>query len=74
MAASILSNSAGTVAPFVLGHSEKVYRIEGGKRFMCGNKACYKKYSVTVGTFFENSNIDLRTWFAVMYLITTHKK
>jgi len=23
------------------------------------NKECYKKYSVTVGTFFENSNIDL---------------
>lgn len=55
-------------------YSEKAYRIEGGKRFKCGNKECYKKYSVTVGTFFENSNIDLRTWFAAMYLITAHKK
>jgi transposase-like protein len=56
------------------GHTEKAYRIEGGKRFKCGNKECHKKYSVTVGTFFENSNIDLRTWFAAMYLITAHKK
>lgn len=56
------------------GYAEKAYVIEGGKRFKCGNKECYKKYSVTVGTFFENSNIDLRTWFAAMYLITAHKK
>lgn len=56
------------------GYSDKAYKIEGGKRFKCGNKECYKKYSVTVGTFFENSNIELRTWFAAMYLITAHKK
>lgn len=56
------------------GYTEKAYRIEGGKRFKCGNKECHKKYSVTVGTFFENSNIGLRTWFAAMYLITAHKK
>lgn len=56
------------------GYTEKAYRIEGGKRFKCGNKKCYKKYSVTVGTFFENSNIELRIWFAAMYLITAHKK
>lgn len=56
------------------GYAEKAYKIEGGKRFKCGNKECHKKYSVTVGTFFENSNIGLRTWFAAMYLITAHKK
>ncbi len=56
------------------GYAEKAYIIEGGKRFKCGNKECHKKYSVTVGTFFENSNIPLRTWFAAMYLITAHKK
>jgi len=56
------------------GYAEKAYKIENGKRFKCGNKECYKKYSVTVGTFFENSNIELRTWFAAMYLITAHKK
>jgi transposase-like protein len=61
------------VCPYC-GYAEKAYRIEGGKRFKCGNKECHKKYSVTVGTFFENSNIGLRTWFAAMYLITAHKK
>lgn len=54
--------------------STKSYNIENGKRFKCGNKECYKKYSVTVGTVFEASNIPLTTWFAAMYLITAHKK
>lgn len=53
---------------------EKWYSIEGGKRFKCGNSACYKKYSVTVGTVFHASNIPLTTWFAAMYLISAHKK
>lgn len=53
---------------------EKWYSIEDGKRFKCGNSACYKKYSVTVGTVFHASNIPLSTWFAAMYIITAHKK
>lgn len=61
------------VCPYC-GHAEKAYVIEGGKRFKCGNKECHKKYSVTVGTFFEDTKIGLRTWFAAMYLITAHKK
>lgn len=54
--------------------STKSYNIENGKRFKCGNKECYKKYSVTVGTIFEATNISLSTWFAAMYVITAHKK
>lgn len=50
------------------------YKIEKGKRFKCANSECYKKYSVTVGTVFEASNIPLTTWFAAMYFITAHKK
>jgi transposase-like protein len=53
---------------------KKSYKIEGGKRFKCANSECWKKYSVTVGTVFEASNIPLRTWFAATYLITAHKK
>lgn len=52
--------------------SEKVYVTNRG--FKCGNKDCHKKFSVTVGTIYENSKIPLRTWFAAMYLITAHKK
>lgn len=56
------------------GHSDKIYRIEGGKRYKCGNKNCRKKFSVIVGTIFENTNVPLSTWFAAIYLITAHKK
>lgn len=52
--------------------SLKVYRTNRG--FKCGEKVCYKKFTVTVGTIFENSKIGLRTWFAAMYLISTSKK
>ncbi len=54
--------------------SEKVYRIENGKRFKCGNPDCYKKFSVTVGTIFENTKIELRYWYGAIYLATAHKK
>ena len=52
--------------------SIRVYRTNRG--FKCGEKECHKKFSVTVGTVFENSKIPLRTWFAAMYLIASHKK
>jgi transposase-like protein len=55
------------------GH-RKSYIIEGGKRFKCANQTCYKKYSVTVGTIFEASNIPLTTWFPAVYIATAHKK
>ncbi|WP_153796849.1 IS1595 family transposase [Foetidibacter luteolus] len=55
------------------GHT-KVYNIEDGKRFKCANKECYKKFSVTVGTIYENSNLPLSTWFIAVWLITAHKK
>lgn len=55
------------------GH-RKSYKIEGGKRLKCANQTCYKKYSVTVGTIFEASNIPLGTWFAAVYIATAHKK
>ncbi len=55
-------------------NSNKWYSIENGKRFKCGNKECYKKYSVTVGTIFHSSNIPLSTWFPAIYLISAHKK
>ncbi len=53
---------------------KKVYSIEGGKRYKCADKECYKKFSVTVGTVFENSKVPLNIWFAAIYLATAHKK
>jgi transposase-like protein len=42
--------------------------------YKCSDNKCYKKFSVTVGTIFENSKIKLRYWFAAIYLCTAHKK
>lgn len=53
---------------------EKAYVIEGGKRFKCASKACYKKFSVTVGTIMEASNIPLIKWLTGIYLVSAHKK
>lgn len=54
--------------------SSKPYIIEGGKRYKCDNKGCYKKFSVKVGTIFENSKIELSLWFTAIYLCTSRKK
>jgi transposase-like protein len=53
---------------------EKVYRTDRG--FTCSQKRtiCGKKFSVTVGTIFENTKIPLLTWFRAIYLISTAKK
>lgn len=61
----------GTVACPHCG-SLKVYRTNRG--FKCSEKICYKKFTITTGTIFENTKIGLRTWFAAMYLISTCKK
>ncbi len=53
-------------------HSEKPYVTNRG--YKCSNSACYKKFSVKVGTIFENSKIPFRIWFAAIYLCTSHKK
>ena len=41
-------------------------------RYIC--KDCQNKFSVLVGTIFENTKISLRKWFMAMYLISSHKK
>lgn len=52
-------------------YSEKVYRIENGERLKCGNISCNKKFSVTVGTIFQNTNVSLIKWFGVMWLLSS---
>lgn len=41
-------------------------------RYSCPN--CKRKFSVTVGTIFENTKISFRKWFMAMYLVSSHKK
>jgi transposase-like protein len=48
------------------------YLPKNDKRIRCRN--CKSKYSVRIGTIFQDSNIPLRKWFIAMYLYLSHKK
>ena len=55
--------------------SEKVSRkkeIEQRSRWQCS--LCCKSFSVTVGTIFHNSHVDLQRWFLLISLMFSAKK
>lgn len=52
--------------------SMKVYTFKDQRTHKCGD--CRQKFSIKVGTIFEDSKIPLRKWFLAVYLITSHKK
>ena len=56
-------------------HSDKISRhAEKGRqsRWQCG--LCRKSFSVTVGTIFHNSHVDLQRWFLLISLMFSAKK
>lgn len=53
------------------GH-DRVYTLKKG--YKCAAKTCYKKFTVRVGTVFQESNIPLMKWFLAAYLLSAHKK
>lgn len=53
------------------GH-DKVYRTNRG--FKCCSDKCEKKFSVLVGSIFENTKLPLRIWFGAIFLFITGKK
>lgn len=42
--------------------------------FKCREKECRSKFSVTVGTVYENSKLPLTKWFLATYILTVHSK
>lgn len=42
--------------------------------FKCREKECRKKFSVTVGTIYENTKIPLNKWFLAQYILCVHSK
>lgn len=52
--------------------SKKIYNIEENKRYKCSE--CKYKFSVTVGTFFENTKVKLGDWFVAIYICNSHSK
>lgn len=53
------------------GH-DKIYSFANGKSWKCAK--CRQKFSIRVGTIFEDSKIPLRKWLAAIWLITSHRK
>jgi transposase-like protein len=60
----------GEFCPYC-GH-DRVYHFADRRNFKCGQ--CRQRFSIKVGTIFEDSKIPLRKWFAAIWLITAHKK
>jgi len=52
--------------------STKVYHFADQRNHKCGD--CRKRFSIKVGTIFEDSKLPLRKWFMAIWLVTSHKK
>lgn len=53
-------------------NSARVYHFADKRTHKCGD--CRKRFSIRVGTIFEDSKLPLRTWMLAIWLITSHKK
>lgn len=52
--------------------SGRVYHFSDRKTFKCGD--CRQRFSIKVGTIFEDTKLPLRKWFMAVWLITNHPK
>lgn len=50
----------------------RVYHFADKRTHKCGD--CRKRFSIRVGTIFEDSKLPMRTWMLAIWLITSHKK
>jgi transposase-like protein len=60
----------GEFCPYC-GH-DKLYPFSDGKTWKCAQ--CRDRFSIRVGTIFEDSKIPMRKWLAAIWFITSHKK
>lgn len=54
--------------------SINVCKFRYGRIFKCRTRHCRKKFTVTVGTIYDNSKIPLQKWFFAIYLLSNNKK
>lgn len=52
--------------------STKVYHFSDKRTHKCGD--CRKRFSIKVGTIFQDTKIPLQKWLMAIWLITSHKK
>jgi transposase-like protein len=64
------------ICPHCKHQSEKHYRLKTGGEFngLYKCRDCKKRFTVTIGTIFEGSNVPLEKWFVAIYLFLSHKK
>jgi transposase-like protein/IS1 family transposase len=60
----------GAFCPYCGG--TEVYNFSDSRTHKC--KACRQRFSIKVGTIFEDTKLPLRQWFIAIWLITSHKK
>jgi transposase-like protein len=53
------------------GH-DTIYHFSDGKTHKCAQ--CRQRFSIKVGTIFEDTKIGIRKWLAAIWLITSHRK
>jgi len=65
----------GVVCPHC-GGTDKIYVLKGKTDRMGSKKCgdCKKKFTVKVGTVFEDSHVDMHIWLQAAYLMATSKK
>lgn len=49
-----------------------IYHFSDRRTHKCGD--CRQRFSIKVGTIFEDTKLPLRKWFIAIWLITSHKK
>lgn len=53
-------------------NGNRIYHFSDRKTFKCGE--CKSRFSIKVGTIFEDTKLPLRKWFMAIWLITNHPK
>ncbi len=52
--------------------SMKVYHFSDHRTHKCGD--CRQRFSIKVGTIFEDTKLPLRKWFMAIWMVTSHTK
>jgi len=50
----------------------RIYHFSDHKTFKCGD--CRERFSIKVGTIFQDTKLPLRKWFMALWMITNHPK
>lgn len=60
----------GAFCPYCGG--QRIYHFSDKRTHKCGD--CRQRFSMKVGTIFQDTKIQLRKWLAAIWLVTSHKK